>query len=1250
MEADVTEREETCMAVIKCKMCGGDLVLTPDSAIAECEYCGTMQTVPMVDNEKKLSLFNRAHRLRGLCEFDKAAGVYEQIVAEFPEEAEAYWGLVLCDYGIEYVDDPKDGKKIPTCHRSSYSSVMENKDFSLALEYADATARKLYRQEAKQIEQLRRGILTVSGREEPYDIFICYKETDEAGNRTLDSVLAQDIYSALTEKGYRVFFSRVSLEDKLGQEYEPYIFAALNSARIMLVVGTDYERFQAVWVKNEWSRFLKLMELDKNRYLIPCFRDIDAYDIPSEFARFQAQDLGKVGAIQDLLRGIEKLMPRKNPMTVVREQVLLNEKPNTAPLLQRVTIFLEDRDWESADRYCERVLDMDPKNAEAYFGKLMAEYKIATEAELERMDPSCLTSANYQKALRFGDEALQEKLEGIRKDTVYHAAKKLASRKDGREKANLREAIAQLQTIPDWRDSAQQIEWYRSTIREMEAREEAQRQEQQQKEQQQRQQRAERRRQAEEKRKQERKRAAEFGHKLKIVLSVVCVVLILAILVNIVVVPMLTNKSEETEAVNVQAEAVAEEMTKPASPEELAYVEAEKLQYDGEIAKAAIAFGKLGDYSDARERSFALWRKVAPPQVISTSGVSTAAVKKDGTVLLAGYRDYRQTQCQEWTDIVSVSTCDGHTAGLKKDGTVVAVGANQWNQCDTSSWTDIVAIDTHSYYFTVGLKADGTVVYTGARGNLEDGNTQIHELSSWKNIAAIQIEKGTIFGIKIDGTVVAAKTSGHSLDGEVFKDWSDIIAIDSMWNRLDDKVYTQYIGLKADGTVIETITNNDIQSDVSHWSDIIEIAGGGRFTIGLKSDGTVVSIGMLPNGAPFDISDWSDIAAISACDSNAIGVKNDGSVVSFAYLDNLEILKNWSGLERNWRDIALPGELKMTNHKKQNSQSSDSEAYAKAEALLASGETAKAAIAFGKLGDYRDARQRSFALWKTLPIKTIDLGHGSMIALKEDGTVFAAYEPTENKETMAMREQCLKNISEWRDIVSVCADFGVLTGLRSDGTVVCDAYGVTFGNTGEFVKRTSAWENIVSLGGRVAVKTDGTAVGFNYSTEWEETDIVDWRNISAIDVGNAHVVGLKTDGTVVAAGHSCCGKANFSEWTDVVSICAEDHQTVGLKSDGSVLINGFGDARQQAAKDWTDMTAVCAGSQHTVGLKTDGTVVAVGYNGNGECEVSGWRDVVAVDAVYQLTVGLKSDGTLLVTGNGDWLTNESAGWTDIRLP
>lgn len=402
------------MAILRCKMCGGTLEVFENSTVTKCEYCGTKQTIPTVDDEKKLNLFSRANRLRAACEFDKAAGVYESIVADFPEEPEAYWGLVLCKFGIEYVDDPATGKKIPTCHRSSFDSLMDDADFDMVMETSDSEARRVYREEAKAIEEIRRGIVEVSNKEEPYDIFICYKETDDIGNRTVDSVLAQDIYDMLTENKYRVFFSRISLEDKLGVEYEPYIFAALNSARIMLAIGTDYEYYNAVWVKNEWSRFLQLMTKDRKKMLIPCYKNIDAYDIPKEFAKLQAQDLGKIGAMQDLLRGIKKLMPKDSVQSnsmPANQQVQQNGNANlVAPLLERAFIFLEDKNWKTADEYFERVLDLEPRNGNAYFGKILSQAECSNQEELLQKRIIISELPSYGVLSRYGEQELMDRI------------------------------------------------------------------------------------------------------------------------------------------------------------------------------------------------------------------------------------------------------------------------------------------------------------------------------------------------------------------------------------------------------------------------------------------------------------------------------------------------------------------------------------------------------------------------------------------------------------------------------------------------------------------------------------------------------------------------------------------------------------------------------------------------------------------------------------------------------------------------
>ena len=427
------------MAIIKCKMCGGDLNIEAGMTVAECEYCGTRQTVPTADNEKKLTLFARANRLRAACEFDKAASVYESIVAEFPTEAEAYWGLVLCRYGIEYVDDPATGKKIPTCHRSSFESILEDPDFEQAQENADTVSRKVYREEAKAIEDIRRRIVELSGKEQPYDVFICYKETDENGERTPDSVMAQEVYDALTEKGLRVFFSRITLEDKLGTEYEPYIFAALNSAKVMLVFGTDYEYFNAVWVKNEWSRFLALIASGQKKHLIPCYKGVDAYDMPKEFAHLQGQDMGKVGAVQDLVRGVEKLLG-KGATQPAQQVVVQAAGGGTADtLIARGNMALEDGEWQKANDFFEQALNIDPQKAEAYLGVAMGKAKAHSREEYRRELISLRHAPDkaFERARQFAQGDLLNWLEDVQKCMDMEQKKRIAEEEARRERERI---------------------------------------------------------------------------------------------------------------------------------------------------------------------------------------------------------------------------------------------------------------------------------------------------------------------------------------------------------------------------------------------------------------------------------------------------------------------------------------------------------------------------------------------------------------------------------------------------------------------------------------------------------------------------------------------------------------------------------------------------------------------------------------------------------------------------------------------
>ena len=408
------------MSVFRCKMCGGTIEFNPGDTIGVCDSCGTKQTLPRLDDDKKANLYDRANHFRRNNDFDKAMGIYEQILNEDNTDAEAYWSLVLCRFGIEYVEDPATHKRVPTVNRAQYTSIFADEDYKSALQYADSYQRLIYEDEAKAIDNIQKGILEISQKEEPFDVFICYKETDANGRRTQDSVLANDLYHQLTQEGFKVFFSRITLEDKLGTAYEPYIFAALNSAKVMVVLGTRPEYFSAVWVKNEWSRYLALVKNSGGKkMLIPAYKDMDPYDLPEEFSHLQAQDMSKLGFMQDLIRGIKKIIATDAPKAAVKETVVAQQSSaNTTANAQikRGNMALEDHDWAKADSFFEEALNLDPECAEAYIGKLLA----------KAQKPGFDSWLAIQKA-RYAD-ATTERLEACPEDTghVDQKAKELA--------------------------------------------------------------------------------------------------------------------------------------------------------------------------------------------------------------------------------------------------------------------------------------------------------------------------------------------------------------------------------------------------------------------------------------------------------------------------------------------------------------------------------------------------------------------------------------------------------------------------------------------------------------------------------------------------------------------------------------------------------------------------------------------------------------------------------------------------------
>lgn len=466
------------MYVYKCKLCDGDLEIDESQRTGKCKYCGTLQTLPKISSDKKINLLELADRARKANEYDKAAGYYESALLEDSTDPEIYWSILLCAYGVEYVEDPHTKQRVITCNRTQYKSVLANENYLSALQYATEEQKKLYEKEAKQINEIQKNILSISKKEKPYDVFICYKETDEKGRRTKDSVLAQELYFRLKNENLKVFFARITLEDKLGENYEPYIFAALNSAKVMVALATKAENLQSVWVKNEWSRFLALTKEHPEKILIPAYCDFSPYELPEEMALLQAQDMSQLGFLQDLTRGIKKITD-DNKVKPIKETVhektvimennapTVKEPVNIAPLLKRAYIFLENGAFDKADEYCEKVLDSDPENASAYFCKLLAKEKISESEKLPESENEWEKTSDFKNALRFADEKLKSKLDGLSqkkkeikllRETEKSYEKALVAMENAKSFSDFDKIVTVFESLGDFKDSKELTE------------------------------------------------------------------------------------------------------------------------------------------------------------------------------------------------------------------------------------------------------------------------------------------------------------------------------------------------------------------------------------------------------------------------------------------------------------------------------------------------------------------------------------------------------------------------------------------------------------------------------------------------------------------------------------------------------------------------------------------------------------------------------------------------------------------------
>lgn len=422
---------------MKCNVCGGNLIPNNEGLMV-CEFCGNVYHDQSVSKElenqlrsksknESIKMLELAEENRKRGDYDEAYYAYQGYLENNPTDARGYWGKVLSKYGILFEEEQIGTRLVqkPTLNRMNECSILDDEDYQKAILFSNEGQKSEYVATATEINQIQKNYMSFILKEKPYDVFICFKaQEDEDGRTTRDSSIAYEIYERLNSLGnLNIFFSRITLQEKMaGSMYEPYIYSALNTAKVMILVGTSPEHVGSQWVKNEWTRFHAQMKNDPSKVIIPVVQGMKLSQMPELIPLGYGLEYKGEETLAELTEGILNITGKGR---VLDED---DDKKALVILKDQLKTKCDNKDFKAVRQIANKILDIDAKCGEAYYYLLLAEYKVEKGTMLADLDGKWLESSYYKYAVRFGDETIKNRLEAIeqryemRKENEYEQA------------------------------------------------------------------------------------------------------------------------------------------------------------------------------------------------------------------------------------------------------------------------------------------------------------------------------------------------------------------------------------------------------------------------------------------------------------------------------------------------------------------------------------------------------------------------------------------------------------------------------------------------------------------------------------------------------------------------------------------------------------------------------------------------------------------------------------------------------------
>lgn len=268
-----------------------------------------------------------------------------------------------------------------------------------------------------------------------------------------------------------------------------------------------------------------------------------------------------------------------------------------------------------------------------------------------------------------------------------------------------------------------------------------------------------------------------------------------------------------------------------------------------------------------------LTKKIVDVVVVGDDPRSQIALLTDGTVRTtglahAGYSKSLIRWVSSWTDIVQICTMGLHVFGLKEDGRVVSTIGREpkdtplgylrpERRFDPNTWTGVKELISSGDFEYYGLTRDGRILVSNdEQGSCFGGCASFMNWTDIKKAVFFAYgEDRGLFGLRGDGTAIAAEDSAFTFYGGFSEPVRDVVDIDS----------SGYIfcALLKDGTVrLGGVVGEMRREDAARLHDVAQIAVCYQTLLCRLKDGTVVSCGS--EGIETLPKDWGSIVEIQS--------------------------------------------------------------------------------------------------------------------------------------------------------------------------------------------------------------------------------------------------------------------------------------------------------------------------------------------------------------------------------------------------